>query len=277
MNIAGRISSRQNALVMRATSLAEKKYRDSMGCFLIEGEKLFAEAVRAGIVPEEIYVKESKSEDILSLIEKETADIPFDSPKIFLLADACFDKISTEKSPEGIILLVRHLDFFEKYIKIDGSNFFAEDEHLLVLYDVRDPGNMGAILRSALAFGVQTVLLAGHCVDLYNPKTVRASMGALFRLRFGEAEDFCLLADALRRGGRRLLAAELTQNAKPLQTLSVTKKDVFVIGNEGHGIPRDVSALCDGSAYIPINPSVESLNAAVAASVLLYEQSRASV
>ncbi len=274
MNIVGTITSKQNATVMRAASLSEKKYRDETGCFLIEGEKLFFEAIKASLIPEEIFVSESEKERLLPIIKEKTDGTPFQNVRLYILSDACFSKISSEKAPEGLILLARHLDFFEKCIKIDGRVFFNEEERMLALYDVRDPGNMGAILRSALAFGVQRVILCGHCVDLYNHKTVRASMGALFHLTFAMAPDFSLFANALHAGGRRILAAELTESAKPINTLGVTARDVFLIGNEGHGIKKEVSALCDSSAYIPISPMTESLNAAVAASVLLWEQRR---
>ena len=99
-------------------------------------------------------------------------------------------------------------------------------------------------------------------------------MGALFRLNYAFLTDFSLFAELMRLQGRRLLAAELTENAKPLHDLSVCAQDVFVIGNEGHGIPMEISALCDESAYIPISEQSESLNASVAASILLWEQAR---
>ncbi|MCQ2386202.1 MAG: RNA methyltransferase, partial [Clostridia bacterium] len=127
-------------------------------------------------------------------------------------------------------------------------------------------------IRSAAAFGADTVLCSGDCADLYNPKTVRSAMGNLFRMKVvnvGSPEE---AVSALRRLGRRVFTAELTENAVSLFDLKLRESDVFVIGNEGHGIPPSVSRLCDKSVYIPIKPDVESLNASVAAAVLLYEQ-----
>ncbi len=268
------ITSRQNPRVMRAASLAEKKYRDAHGLFLIEGEKLLLEAFDAGVLPQEIFVSESVAEKYLPLIFQKAEQTKKDEISVFVLSEAAFQKISTEKAPQGVIGVARHLDFFKKYIKIDGRVLYQPEDHVLVLYDVRDPGNLGAVLRSALAFGVDRVILAGHCADLYHPKTVRAAMGALFRLSFAYAEDMNLLVRSLHDAGRRLLAAELTEGALSLDEAGLTQQDVCVIGNEGHGIPREISAMCDTSIYIPISPLSESLNASVAASILIWEQSR---
>lgn len=266
------ITSRSNATLLRAASLKEKKYRDRYGLFMAEGIKLTLEAISAGMIPETVFLLEGKGEQYLPMLSPllENTD-----SHVFLVSEPCFEKISTEKAPEGVISLIKHLDFYKKCIKIDGRNIVSHiDARAVLLRDVRDPGNLGAILRSAAAFGCEQVLLSGHCVDLYHPRVVRGAMGALFRLRFADVSDVASLASMLRSEGRRLLAAELREGARPLSEIGAKRSDVFVIGNEGHGIDESVSALCDGSVYIPIAEGTESLNAAVAASVLLYEQSR---
>lgn len=272
------ITSRKNPFLLKMASLKEKKYRDTYGVFLIEGEKLVSEAFEAGIIPEELLVAEGQLERLTPFLSALLADRGGHIPRITCFADGCFEKISTEKAPEGVIAVAKHLDFFGKCIKIDGRqvdlSVLPQEETALVLYDIRDPSNLGAIMRSALAFGIERILLAGSCVELHNPKTVRASMGAAFRLHYAYVEDFAAFADALRAQGRRLLAAELKEGSKPLQDIGVQREDVFVIGNEGHGIPRSVSAMCDASVYIPIAAASESLNASVAASILLWEQSK---
>ncbi len=239
---------------------------------MVEGIKLTLEAISSGMIPETVFLLEGKGEQYLPTLSPllENTDA-----RVFLLSEPCFEKISTEKAPEGVISLVKHLDFYEKCIKIDGRNIVSlEGARAVLLQDVRDPGNLGAILRSAAAFGCEQVLLSGHCVDIYHPRTLRSAMGAIFRLRFAYVSDVSAVASALRAEGRRLLAAELRTGARPLSEIGARAGDVFVIGNEGHGIASEVSALCDASVYIPIAEGTESLNAAVAASVLLYEQSR---
>lgn len=272
------ITSRKNPYLLKMASLQEKKYREEQKLFLVEGKKLVEEAFLSGITPDTLLIAESKYGILIPQIESLCDSVSGDPPRIFCFSDSCFEKISTEKSPEGVIAVLKHLDFFKKCIKIDGRQQFEEagcaNERMLVLYDIRDPSNLGAVMRSALAFGIDRILFGGSCVDLYNPKTVRASMGALFRLKYAFLSDVSAFADFLHEGGRRLLAAELTENAKPLGDLAVSARDVFVIGNEGHGIPREISALCDMSAYIPISEASESLNASVAASILLWEQMR---
>ena len=266
------ITSRSNSTLLRAASLKEKKYRDRYGLFMAEGIKLTLEAISAGMIPETIFLMEGKGEQYLPML---SAALENTDTRIFVVSEPCFEKISTEKAPEGVISLIKHLDFYEKCIKIDGRNISSACAgRAVLLQDVRDPGNLGAILRSAAAFGCEQVLLSGHCVDLYHPRVLRSAMGALFRLRFAYLDAVSLLADALHAEGRRLLAAELREQARSLADVGARKGDVFVIGNEGHGLPEEVSALCDESVYIPIAEGTESLNAAVAASVLLYEQSR---
>jgi len=139
---------------------------------------------------------------------------------------------------------------------------------------VRDPGNLGAVVRSAVAFGFTDVVLSSDCVEVCNPKTVRAAMGGIFSLAFHVVSDFASFVSSMRESGRRVFAAELRPGAKPIREIGLTPDDVVVIGNEGHGVPIEISALCDASVYIPISPAAESLNAAVAASLFLWEQTK---
>ena len=145
---------------------------------------------------------------------------------------------------------------------------------VLCLCSVRDPGNLGAIIRSAVAFGTDTLILSEDCADLYNPKTVRSAMGCLFKVNALVVQDMPSALFALKESGRSVYAAELTEKACSLAELDVSAHDVFVIGNEGHGIPKEYSELCTQSVYIPIRSGVESLNASVAASILLWEQEK---
>lgn len=145
-------------------------------------------------------------------------------------------------------------------------------EKLMLLSSVRDPGNLGTIVRSAAAFGFDRLILSDDCADLYHPRTLRGAMGALFRMRADVVTDFASAVPALRASGRRVYAAELRDGALSVDEAKPTAADCFVIGNEGHGIPPEISALCTGSVYIPIAPTSESLNAATAASILAYIQ-----
>ena len=184
--------------------------------------------------------------------------------------------ISKEKSPEGVICVAKYIDKFHKFAKInnvenisDGQG--SESDRILLLESVQDPQNLGAIIRSAAAFGVDRIILSADCADVYNPKTVRASMGTLFGMRICVTDRLCEAVAHLRACGRRVLAAALDESASRLGQIELDHSDCILVGNEGHGLSREIIKACDSTVFIPMSAGVESLNAAVAASVLLWE------
>ena len=139
---------------------------------------------------------------------------------------------------------------------------------------IRDPSNLGSVIRSSVAFGTEHIVLSGDCADIYNPKTVRSAMASLYRVKVTVVNDVPSFISAAQANGRRIFAAELSDNAKCLNDIGLNSADIVMIGNEGHGIPADISALCDESVYIPISGKTESLNASVAAAIFMWEQSK---
>ena len=269
------ISSRQNPIVKWASSLSDKKSREKNASFIAEGEKLCFEAAISGLPVSHIFVSESKRDAILPRIKEAYCSSLYDDTRVICLSDNAFEKISTEKAPQGIIIIIKYLDFFRRVDIIYNVDFFlSPDERAIALCSLRDPSNLGAVIRSAVAFGVEHIILSADSADLYNPKTVRAAMGGLFKIKASIVSDFSGFVKAARKAGRRVFAAELTDSAIALNEACVSSTDIFVIGNEGHGIPREVSVECDKSVFIPISSDTESLNAAVAASILLWEQSK---
>lgn len=265
-----KISSRANPLVVLFSSLSEKKYRDKNRLFLAEGKKLFLEAVEKCAPIRYILISESREKEYIEIAI--SALLKYPEAEIVLLSDSCFEKISTEKSPEGISVVIKHLDFSKKYIKILNVDFLRKkEERYLLLSSIRDPGNLGTILRSAGAFGIDAVLLSPDCTDPYHPRAVRAAMGALFRVPVIRLEDALSFVSLFRSAERRALAAELRPGARSFSEYPLHASDLLIIGNEGHGIPEALSAACDASVYIPIAKEAESLNAAAAATVLLWE------
>lgn len=266
------ITSRSNPEVMLAASLLQKKYREQRGLFIAEGVKLFREAASSGASIARVYISEKQKDALLPTVRSALGDFGCKNIPVFVLSESAFEKISSENSPQGIITVVNSLDIFEKSTKINKKDLEkTENQRLLALCSVRDPGNLGAILRSALAFGYDRVILSGDCAELTSPKTVRAAMGALFKISLSVVSDFSSLFTSAREAGRRVLCAELSERAVSLRSIDARTSDIIVIGNEGHGIPPELSALADFSVYIPIAPNTESLNAAVAASVFLWE------
>ena len=270
------LKSRQNPTVKWAASLQTKKGREESGSFLAEGEKLAREAAAARLPVSHIFLSEKRRASLEGELFSLFSDKIFENTRLFIVDDGCFEKISSEISPQGVITVIKYLDFFKNKDIIYKEDFFlAPDERALALFSIRDPGNLGSVIRSAVAFGIEHLVLSGDCVDIYNPKTVRSAMGSLFRIKVTVVEDFLSFIAAARENGRAVYSAELSENASPLNTLALKRDSVVVIGNEGHGVSREVSEACNGGVYIPISDKTESLNASVAAAILMWEQSKA--
>ena len=269
------ITSRTNPLVKLFASLSEKKGRNSERLFIAEGEKLCFEAIKASLPIAYILIEESRAEQLLPRIRETVCSEKYSNTELILLGESAFDKISTEKAPEGVITVIKYLDFFRDLDIIYKEEFFIpEGERTLALCSVRDPNNLGAVIRSAVAFGVKHLVLSADCADIYNPKTVRCAMGSLFKIKITRVRDLSSFIESAKAVGRRVFAAELREGAKAVGDISLTSDDIFMIGNEGHGIPEELSAVASASVYIPISELTESLNASVAAAIFMWEQNK---
>ncbi len=272
------ITSGQNKYVSEARMLDEKKRRDSSRLFRFDGVKLLCEAIERGVELEYLLVSDEKYDSIfektVQIYSVRREDIPC---RIIPVKQSVFEKISSEKAPEGVICVAKYIDKFHKFVKInnEGKIFpsgIAEDgERVLLLESVRDPQNVGAIIRSATAMGADRIIMSADCADIYNSKTVRASMGTLFGMRIDRVDSIPEAIRSLQADGRRVFAAALDDKAQRLGQVSITPSDCILIGNEGHGLTPEAIQACDSTLYIPMQSGVESLNAAVAASVLLWE------
>ncbi len=268
------ITSRQNRHVVQAYKLLNKKERDDRRLFRFDGVKLLEEAYRKGLDIQSIFLVASRAEEIrAALRERGAEEVLAKTDHLFYLSEEVFDKISEEKSPQGVITIAKYIDKFQKFATIYNSDDFLrmKNERLLLLESVRDPSNLGAVIRSAAAFGAQRLILSRDCADIYHPKTVRASMGTLFDTVIDRVEDLPDCIQGLKTSGRRVFAATLRQNAKVLGEFSLKSGDTAVIGNEGHGLSPEVTDACTDALIIPMSERAESLNAAVAASVLMWE------
>ncbi len=269
------ITSRNNPFVKWAVSLLDKKGRTLAESFLVEGEKLTFEALEYGLPVTHIICSERaflKNEEKISRYLRGAYN---GKCELKVLSESVFEKISTEKAPQGVISIIKYLDFFSKVDIIYKEEFFLKrGERAVFLCSLRDPGNLGSVIRSAAAFGIEHIVLSSDCADIYNPKTVRAAMGSLFKLKITEVADTRDFVLSARENGRRVLAAELRRGAISLSEIALTRDDIIMIGNEGHGIPEEVSEACSASVYIPISENTESLNASCAATVLMWEQSK---
>lgn len=268
--IREKITSRQNPLLTRITSLSERKYRAREGLFRFDGKKLFLEALAAKLPLAAVLFRESALDELTAAAGG--LELP-DDCRAVCLPDALFDRISEEKSPEGVICVSKYLDKIHKIITIEKRDDFLPSllpGHTLVLESVRDPGNLGTVIRSARAFGTANVVLSADCADLYHPRTIRAAMGTLFHQHVITVEDVTGAIRMLRTRGR-VYATALDAGAAALSRVKFDANDTAVIGNEGHGLTAGAIAAADERLYIPMAPGVESLNAGVAASVVLWE------
>ncbi len=269
------ITSRANAKVVTLGKLSDKKYRDKEGLFLADGMKLSQEAVKYAS-PESLILAESALDTPAATATADlykAAGIP-----ITVFSDAAFDKISIEKSPDGMIAALAYmtgLHVFAKRGDISKFDDWQKNRRLLMLDGIRDPGNLGTILRSAEAMGVTGVLLT-DCADIYNRKTVRAAMGTLFRmpLYIATVADTLPLIERMKASDRRVLAAALGEHTLTLGDYDVLATDCPVIGNEGHGLAQTTIDACTACVRIPMAGNTESLNAASAAMCILWESYR---
>ena len=246
-----RITSRKNPFIAQLRTLAaDAALRRERGEFVCDGLKLLGEAVENGA-------------EILSVLWKEGGAAGLiDCPVQFLAPAELFDYASAMKNSPGPLFTVR-MRAEDAPGKIDSA---------IILENVQDPGNVGTVLRTASAFSVGAVVLTGDCADLYGPRTVRATMGAIFRqrvfrLELGELPGF------LEKNGLPLYGAALSSKARDLREVDITHSAVAV-GSEGQGLSEELLALCRGEIIIPMDARSESLNAAVAASVLMWEMTR---
>ena len=260
------ISSKSNALIIRIAKLKDKKYRKNEELFRFDGIKLFLEAAQNGVPIRYVFVSESAVDRFKNEVEQSNV-----CAMLYIVSDDAFLKLTDEQAPEGIITVCENLS---SITKSDDFNALANDlkgKSVLMLESVRDAGNMGTILRSAKAFGIDALVISSDCADLYNSKTIRAAMGALFTQRVVVVDDIPATVKAFRENGTRVFAAALERDARRLGYFELQKGDVILIGNEGHGLSKETIDVCDECLYIPMESGSESLNASIAASVCMWE------
>ncbi|MCL1828802.1 MAG: RNA methyltransferase [Oscillospiraceae bacterium] len=243
------LTSRKNEIVVHMRKLcSDKEYRRQSKEFVCEGEKLLSEAL----------IEKAEITRVL-WNEKVLSDIPH-LPEQYTVKEELAAYISPLKNSGGPIFSVRMKD----------RHLPREAKRAIVLDGVGDPGNVGTVIRTADAMGVDAVILLDRCADPYNPKTVRATMGAIFRQYIRTEQQMHGLAGFLHSHGLKLYGASNTKNAVDIRETDL-KKAAIAIGNEGGGLSRELMDLCDGLIVIPIAPECESLNAAVAAAVIMWE------
>ena len=259
------ITSRDNPAVKRYVQLASsRRARREQGCFVTEGFKLAVEAFRAGYTPEMMFVTEEAFDHGYEGLD----EVLLASEKFYRINGIVADKLAQSVSPQGVFGLFRMLDNGTQPVKIGSNGKF------LLLSSLQDPGNLGTILRTAAAFGINGVILSDDCPDLYSLKVLRAAMGGVFKLPLLVTQDLGTEIDRLRENGICVYAAALSKDAVSVRDANLGKGSAIVIGNEGSGLSQQLIDRCDVRLLIPMEPGNESLNAATAAGILLWEMYR---
>ena len=237
------ITSVHNEHIKELVKLKEKKYRDESNAFLVETKHLALEAYKAGLLKE--------------LILEQNEIFPLDVETLYVSKEI-LKKLSSTVTPSNVMAVVEKRKQEEKY-----------GEKVLILDRIQDPGNLGTIIRSAVAFNIDTIVCSPDTVDFYNPKVVRASQGMMFHIPI-IVKNTTSVINELKNNDYKIVGTKVT-NGRDVRTASIYSHFALVIGNEGQGISRDIDELCDEYLYIKMNENCESLKASVAASILLYE------
>ncbi|MDD4076542.1 MAG: RNA methyltransferase [Bacilli bacterium] len=237
-----KIDSVNNQFIKKLAKLQLKKYRDQAKKFLIEGYHMIEEATQSGLL-----------ETVLICDEIDVVD----GPENIIVTEGVIEKLAQSKTPQKIIGVCR---YFPQRL-IDGQRF-------LLLDDIQDPGNLGTLIRSALGFKVDCVIVSPDSVDIYNDKALRATQGAIFKLKVINAELLKTI-NHLKSIGIRIYGTS-PDGGTPLSTLAKEKAYALVLGNESRGVSKRIEESCNRNIYIEINNKLDSLNVAVAGSIIMY-------
>lgn len=253
------ITSTSNAQVKYLLQLQKKsKARNEEKVFLVEGIRMFVEVPAERV--EKVYVSET-------FYNKKKEEINFSNYKMEILSDTVFQYVSDTKTPQGILCVVKQKEYDVKKL------LEAKNPHFMVLDNLQDPGNLGTIVRTAEGAGVDAVFMSKDTVDIYNPKVIRSTMGSIYRMPVVYVEDLIALLEAFKAKGIKSYAAHL-EGKNSYDQESYNEGTAILIGNEGNGLREEVSNAADIWVKIPMLGQVESLNAAIAASVMMFEVAR---
>ena len=255
------ITSKDNELIKHIRKLKDKKYRDESNEYVVEGVKLVEEAVKENAKIKQIIVCEdtTRTYEIPTHIMLEIAKY-----ECISVSDKIFNIITQVTNPQGIMAII------EKNAQ-DAQIDYSQDI-IVVLDDVQDPGNLGTILRTVDSIGLNQIIVSKGTADAFNSKVVRSTMGAIFRIKIIEVENLAQAIKEMRKHHFKLMVTSL-QTKNSIYDIDFNKK-IIVIGNEANGVSKEIQDMADEKAKIPMLGRTESLNASVAAGVVMYEYVR---
>ena len=259
------VTSKDNQWVKEWRRLNDSaKYRRETGLFAIEGARLCGDAVRSGVELKAVLYTASALAVYGNVVEPLLAS----ADAVVEISPELSRHMSDTINPQGVFCIAKMLDNSLIIDKINTIGTYS------ALEDIQDPGNMGTIIRTAEALGLDGILLSDGCCDIYNPKVLRASMGGVFRLPLMRVGDMAQTVVALQEKGLTAFACVVDSSATPITSANMGEGAVALIGNEGNGLRAETVAACKHSVTIPMAGRAESLNASMAAGIILWEMCR---
>ena len=261
------ITSRKNELIREAVRLADSAaFRREKQLYFLEGARLCSDAVLSGVpVALLLYTPQAEEKYAVYLDPIRSA-----AEKACSVSPEVASAFSDTKTPQGVFCLCR------MPVETENLASLQKDRHYLAFENLQDPANLGAVLRTAEALGIGGVLLSSGCCDVYSPKVLRASMGAVFRLPLYSALPMPQTVADLGKAGFLTLAAVPDRTARPVTELLFDRPSVMVIGNEGNGLTAETIEACSERVTVPMAGRAESLNASASAAILAWEMMRSS-
>jgi len=246
------IESNQNIKIKKWAKLKQKKYRSQFQEYLVEGEHLVFEALEAGIV-KEILIRENSESEFIKMISSKKNH--------YMIKEVLFNSLAMTETPQSVMAVCEM-----------KSGDIKNRNRLLLLDRIQDPGNLGTLVRSAVAFGFDGIVLGEGCVDIYNEKVIRSTQGALFKIAIEQKKMFPYI-QKLKEEGVKVFGTSL-ENGQPLRTIQMSDKMAFLLGNEGQGVEERLLSETDQNIFIEISKNTESLNVSIAGSIIMHEFSQ---
>ena len=251
------IQSKDNKTIKHIISLQQRKYRQKFGEYTVEGIRAVTDLGKKGFL-RAILIRESKRSELEPLVQK-----GFTVSSIYVVQDPIFDKIEHSVNGQGILGIAK------KCIN-DLHSFIVDDGLYVALDGVQDPGNLGTIIRTAVAAGAKGIFLLKGTVDPYNEKCVRSTMSALCNIPIFEDITLSEFYDFIKDNSIKTYVTSL-DNAKPYHTISYAKRTMVILGNEGNGVSKEIIEMCDQAITIPMYGDIESLSVSIAAALCMYK------
>ena len=251
------IQSKDNKTIKHIISLQQRKYRQKFGEYTVEGIRAVTDIGKKDFL-RSILIRESKRSELEPLVQK-----GFTISSVYVVQDPIFDKIEHSVNGQGILGIA-------KKCFNDLHSLIVEDGLYVALDGVQDPGNLGTIIRTAVAAGAKGIFLLKGTVDPYNEKCVRSTMSALCNIPIFEDVTLSEFYDFIKDNTIKTYVTSL-ENAKPYHTISYPKRTMIILGNEGNGVSREIIEMCDQAITIPMYGDIESLNVSIAAALCMYK------